>query len=105
MTSLTEIWLFLRTWGSVIGLAFDIGGACLVYSGVRTSLAEAHRLEAPVVPMTFDDIGGEGMVQRANEASNQRVQERLRAKRRSCFGLVLFILGFLLQAIGNWPKQ
>ena len=105
MTCLTESWLFLRTWGSVIGLAFDIGGACLVYVGVRTSLAEALRLEAPVVPMVVGDIGGEGLVKRASEATILRAQERLRAKRWSLAGLVFFVLGFLLQAIGSWPKQ
>ncbi|MCL5669212.1 MAG: hypothetical protein M1392_04370 [Gammaproteobacteria bacterium] len=104
MTYLIEIWCFLSTWGAVIGLALDIGGACLVYVGVRTSLAEALRLEAPIVPMTIDDIGGEGMVQRANEASTRRAEERLRAKRWSLVGLAFFLLGFLLQAISSWPK-
>lgn len=64
----------------MIGLIFDIVGACFVYVGVRTSLAEALRLEAPIVPMTINDIGGESMVQRANEASARRAEERLRAK-------------------------
>jgi hypothetical protein len=105
MTCLTEVWLFLRTWGSVIGLAFDIAGACLVYVGVRTSLAEALRLETPIVPMTIDDIGGNRIVQRATDARNLRAQERLRAKRWSLAGLIFFVLGFLLQAIGSWPKQ
>jgi hypothetical protein len=105
MACLTEIWFFLRTWGSVIGLAFDIVGACLVYVGIRTSLAEALRLEAQVVPMTIGDIGGESMVQRANENSTRRAEERLRAKRWSFVGLVFFLLGFFLQAIGSWPKQ
>lgn len=105
MTYLDLIWPVLRAWGSVIGLAFDIAGACLVYIGVRTSLPEALRLEAPVVPMTIDDIGGANIVQRATESSNQRAQERLRAKRWSLAGLVFLILGFLLQAIGSWPKQ
>ena len=105
MNCLVEFWLFLRTWGAVIGLAFDIAGACFVYVGVRTSLAEALRLEAPVVPMTIADIGGNDIVQRANAASNLRAQERLRAKIWSLVGLVFFIMGFLLQAIGSWPKQ
>lgn len=104
MSTCTEFWLFLRTWGSVIGLAFDIIGACLVYIGVRTSLAEALRLEAPVVPMTINDIGGANIVQKAREASNLRAQERLRAKHWALVGLVFFLLGFLLQAIGSWPK-
>lgn len=105
MTCLDQIWPFLRTWGSVIGLALDIAGACLVYVGVRTSLAEALRIEAPVVPMTIDDIGGASIVQRANEASTLKAQERLRAKRWSLAGLAFFVLGFLLQAIGSWPMQ
>lgn len=105
MCCLTESWQFLRTWGSVIGLAFDIGGACLVYVGVRTSLAEALRLEAPLVAMSIFDIGGQDMVERANAASHLKAQERLRAKRWSLAGLVFFLLGFVLQAIGSWPKQ
>ncbi|MCK9284898.1 MAG: hypothetical protein M0P39_11505 [Rhodocyclaceae bacterium] len=105
MTYITEVWQFLRIWGPVIGLALDIGGACLVYVGVRTSLAEALRLETPVVPMTLDDLGGDSIVQRANDASNMRAQERLRAKNWSLAGLAFFIFGFLLQAIGSWPKQ
>lgn len=105
MTCLDQIWPFLRTWGSVVGLAFDIGGACLAYVGIRTSLAEALRLEAPIVPMTMDDLGGESIVRRANEASNLRAQERLRAKRWSLAGLAFFVIGFLLQAVGSWPKQ
>jgi hypothetical protein len=53
----------------------------------------------------MDDIGGATIVQRATESSNKRAQERLRAKRWSLAGLFFFVLGFLLQAIGSWPKQ
>ena len=104
MAYLCDAWSFLRTWGSVIGLAFDILGVILVYLGVRTSLAEALRLEAPIVPMTIDDIGGEAMVRKATESANSRAKERLRAKHWSLVGLVCFVLGFLLQGVGSWPK-
>ena len=104
MAYLEQAWSILCVWGSVIGLAFDIVGACLVYVGVRTTLAEALRLEAPIVPMTICDIGGDRIIRKANEASSLRAQERLRAKRWSLVGLAFFVLGFLLQAIGSWPK-
>lgn len=105
MHYLTEIVFFLSIWGSVIGLLFDIVGAYLVYMGVRISFAEAFRLESPVLPMLMDDLGNEVMALQARKLSHDRVKERLRAKFWSFVGLAFFILGFLLQAIGSWPKK
>lgn len=102
---IADLFQFLRTWGSVIGLGFDIAGACLVYVGVRVSLSGARSLEAPVVPMTINDIGGPAMVEQAKLASENRARERLRAARWSLAGLSLLLIGFGLQAIGSWPKS
>ncbi|MGZ8252242.1 MAG: hypothetical protein ACXW1P_07315 [Methylophilaceae bacterium] len=104
MTYLLDIWHFFRTWGSVVGLAFDIAGACLVYLGVRTTLAEALTLEAQIIPMSIDDIGNENLSEKVSEISHLRAKERLRAKYWALVGLVCFLLGFLLQAFGSWPK-
>ena len=105
MTCLNNFLLFLRTWGAVIGLVFDIAGACFVYMGVRTTLVEALHIEASVLPEDLYAVGSREIGQRAEEGSLRRAQERLRAKRWSRFGLVFFVLGFVLQAVGGWPKQ
>ncbi len=89
----------------MVGLGFDIAGACLVYIGMRVSLSGARSLEEPVVPMTIDDVGGPAMVERSTLASENRARERLRAARWSLAGLSLFLIGFGLQAIGSWPKS
>lgn len=73
---IADTFQFLRAWGSVIGLGFDIAGACLVYIGVQVSFSEARSLEEPVVPMTIDDVGGPAMVERAKIASENRARER-----------------------------
>ena len=103
MTWLIGFYELLLTWGSFIGLGFDIAGASLVYLGVRISLVKALELEAPAVPMTIGDIGGPDLVQKANTISNLRARERIRAKNYALIGLGFFILGFLLQGIGSWP--
>lgn len=95
---------FLRTWVSVIGLGFDMVGAILIYVGVRMSLTDALVLEKPVVAMTIDDIGGAKALAAAHAASERRARERVRAARWALAGLTLFLLGFVLQAIGSWPK-
>lgn len=95
---------FFRTWGAVVGLGFDFVGAILVYVGVRMSLIDALALEKPVVEMTINDLGSPETVAAAHAASEGRARERVRAGRWAFAGLLLFLLGFLLQAIGSWPK-
>ncbi len=95
--------MLARTWGGVVGLAFDIAGAILVYQGVRTSLDEAQRLETPIVPKTIEDIGGENIQRQADEVGRKRAQERVSARNCSFAGLVSFVVGFSLQAVSSWP--
>ena len=102
---MAELWLFLRTWGSVIGLAFDIAGALLVYIGVRVTIARAFALEDIPVAKLFDDLGSPEMVEKHERLNDARAAERLRASRWARYGLVLFLVGFVLQAVGSWPKS
>lgn len=99
-----EIWLFFRTWGSVLGLSLDIVGAVLVYYGIRINIARADALEQVVVPVMMDDLGSRENIKQNQDLSHGRALERLRASRWAAAGLALFVLGFALQAISSWPK-
>ena len=99
-----ELWLQLRTWGSVIGLAFDIVGAILVYYGIRINIDKADALEQVKVPVLMDDLGSPENIRENQLLSRGRAFERVRASRWAAAGLLCFLLGFVLQAIGSWPK-
>lgn len=95
---------FLSRWASFTGLMFDIAGAFIVCYGVHITLIKAESLESVVIPMTLGDIGGEGIIEKAELAKRLRVKERISARNYSWLGLACFVVGFLLQAIGSWPK-
>ena len=97
-------WTLLSTWGSVIGLGFDIAGAVLVYFGVRITIAKANALEEVELPKLLGDLGSPENLERNRHLSLGRALERVRASRWAAAGLVCFVLGFALQAIGSWPK-
>ena len=99
-----EILAFLRTWGPVGGLTLDIVGAVLVYLGVRISIYKAGALEEVELPRLMDDLGSPENLRRNRELSHARALERLRSSKWAAAGLVCFILGFLLQAVGSWPR-
>lgn len=100
-----ELLSLTRTWGVVVGLGFDIMGAILVYNGVRVSLVKADALEQIELPRLFDDVGSSENLERNRQLSLRRAAERFRASRWAAFGLGCFILGFLLQIIGGWPRR
>lgn len=99
-----EVFQFIQTWGAVIGLGFDIIGATFVYLSVRTTLREAFLLERQVVGETVDGIGAPELLAKNESFKRDRVRERTRASRIAWWGLVSFVLGFVLQAISVWPK-
>jgi hypothetical protein len=99
-----EYWSCLRTWGSVIGLGFDVVGAVLVYYGIRISIAKANALEEVAIPVLMDDLGSPENIEENRQLSQDRAMERIRASRWAAAGLACFILGFLLQAVGSWPR-
>jgi hypothetical protein len=105
LVRMADAWLFVRTWGSVIGLAFDIAGALLVYAGVRVTLARAFQLEDIPVAKLYDDLGSPEMIKKHERLNAERAAERVRASRWAQYGLALFLVGFTLQAIGSWPKS
>lgn len=99
-----DAWLFFSRWGSVLGVTFDIIGAVLVYVGVRINFRQAAMLEDIKVGKTIDDIGAPEILMWNEQQAVARARERVRAARWARVGLVFFIVGFALQAIGSWPK-
>lgn len=99
-----DIWPFLQLWGSVLGLGLDIIGACLVYFGIRIGIEKASALEEVELPRLMGDLGSPENLERNRQLSFARAGERVRASRSAAVGLACFVLGFMLQAIGSWPK-
>jgi hypothetical protein len=80
-------------WVGEVGLVLDIAGATILSWGLMIGRKQA--LELGVGRWAFD-----------NDEENLElpaVQDRLAQSRNAKRGLVLLILGFLGQAIGNWP--
>ena len=98
-----EICAALQKWASVLGLVLDILGAVLVYLGVRITIDKANALEQVAVASMIDDVSMR-LVEQNEELSRARARERVRARNWAAAGLACFITGFILQAIGNWPK-
>lgn len=94
----------LVKWGSVLGIAFDIVGAVLVFIGVRISFRQAAMLEQIKQVQTFDDMGAPDVLMWNSGQAQARARERVRASRWAGAGLAFFIVGFMLQGIGGWPK-
>jgi hypothetical protein len=99
-----EVFQHAQAWSGVVGLAFDIVGAILVYLGVRTPLRQAFLLERQVVGKTIDEIGAPEVVAKNEAFQRDRARERTRASQSAWWGLVFFVLGFALQAVSAWPK-
>jgi hypothetical protein len=99
-----DVLQFFRSWGGVIGLAFDIAGAIMVYIGVRIPFRHALLLERNVVEKTVDDIGDPKLIAKNESFNRDRARERVRASWWAAWGLACFVLGFALQAFSVWPK-
>lgn len=99
-----ELMPFLTTWGCVLGLCLDVVGTVVVFLGVRISIEKANALEEVELPRLMDDIGSPENLQRNKHLSLNRAKERVRASQWAGAGLICFLAGFLLQAIGSWPK-
>jgi hypothetical protein len=95
---------FMVKWGSVLGVAFDIVGAVVVYVGVRISFRQAAMLEQIKQVETIDDMGAPDVLMWNSGQAQARARDRVRASRWAGAGLAFFIFGFLLQGIGGWPK-
>lgn len=81
-------------WIEEAGLALDIVGALVLASGLLIGKQRALEL-------------GVGRWAGSTDEENlglPQVRDRLEQSRRAKIGVVLLVLGFLGQAIGNWPK-
>ena len=81
-------------WLNVIGLFLDIAGACFLTWGLIISKKKAIEL---------------GITRFCGDTDEENLKlpvvvDRLRQSRNAIIGLVLLIVGFLLQIIGNWPR-
>jgi hypothetical protein len=81
-------------WVDEAGLLLDIIGATILASGLLIGRTKALEL-------------GVGMWGYPTDEENfqlPQVQDRLNQSRRAKIGLALLVLGFVGQAIGNWPR-
>ncbi len=77
--------------------------AIFVYLSVRATLREAFLLERQAVGETIGDLGSPELLAKNESFKRDRVRERTRASQIAWWGLVSFIVGFVLQAISAWP--
>jgi len=61
-----------------------------------------YALERQVVQKSIDDIGSPELAEKNAKFNAERARERIRASRFAWYGLVCFVIGFLLQAFGHW---
>lgn len=80
-------------WLTVIGLLFSLGGVTIFAWGFIIPKLKAVEVGVSRIP-------GESVEENLKLPS---VCDRLRQARRALLGLVLLVIGFLLQIIGNWP--
>lgn len=104
MLSLPEVWALISKWGSVAGVTFDIVGAILVYHGVRIKIEKATAIEHIVLNNMIDDLGSPAVREANERLSAERASERVRGSRWAGIGLAFFVIGFVLQGLGSWPK-
>jgi len=96
--------VLLQKWGPFVGLMFDIVGASLVYVGVRISIVRATAIEQIFQVRLFGDMGDPDLLRKNEEVADERARERVRASKWAMAGLICFVIGFILQAIGAWPS-
>ncbi len=94
----------VQTWGGVIGPAFDIVGAILIYCGVRIGIHRARVLEETPVIKTFNDLGSKKNIEDNQALSEGRAVERVKAGNFATIGLFCLVIGFVLQILANWPN-
>jgi hypothetical protein len=87
-----------------VGLLFDILGAGLVYVGVCITIRRAAAIETIHQIQTIDDMGDPDLLRKNSAVAEDRARERVRASAWAGAGLISFLVGFTLQAIGAWPK-
>jgi hypothetical protein len=82
-------------WIGEAGLALDIIGALILASGLLIGTKRA--LELGVTSRLAGTTDEENL-------QLPQVRDRLKQSRRAKVGVALLVLGFLGQAIGNWPR-
>jgi hypothetical protein len=81
-------------WFDILGLVIAMSGAILLACGLLISRKQAVRVG---VARVADD----------NDESNVNlplVRQKQRESRFALVGMVLLVIGFLLQIAGNWPR-
>jgi hypothetical protein len=81
-------------WISIVGLGFDIVGAWVLGFGLIISKKDALRLGSTRWMSEDDD----------ENTNLPQVRDRLNQSRNAIAGMTFLTAGFVLQAIGGWPR-
>lgn len=81
-------------WFSVIGIFCDIIGAVVLTYGLIISKKDAIELGISRICGNTDE----------ENLALPQVRDRLKQSRNAKIGMVLLVIGFMLQIVGSWPR-
>jgi hypothetical protein len=81
-------------WLTEVGLACDLFGAAAMGYDLIIPKRKAVELSLPRFPYDTNE----------ENLKLPQVKDRLKQSRNTMIGIVLLIIGFMLQFIGNWPR-
>ncbi len=84
-----------QKWVNLIGLILNILGSIVLCYGLVISKKNAIELGVSRFSADKDD----------ENLKLPQVKDRLKQSRKAIIGMLLLILGFILQVIANWPKN
>lgn len=102
MDMLSETLAFLRMWGSFFGLILCAVGACYLFVGIREQISEAKKLDA-LISSHPNKMADGRRLDKAISVRDNRSRDRGHAKRMEIIGIVVFIVGSILQAFSSFP--
>jgi hypothetical protein len=81
-------------WLNLAGLFFALAGAVVLASGLIISRKRALRVGIPRLAEDTDD----------SNVNLPHVRHIQRESRSALIGIILLVVGYLLQIVGNWPR-